>query len=490
MKIAYKLIISIVRAPLYKLLLKLSSLFLWFINSLGLSVAYLFNCLFNYSHLMFKSILILLFFFVFIKLNGNLLKEPVISYNSLLDNLFIFIFFIFIGNFIFISLLVVQLKHTVVQLKHTVFKFISKFKLTTINFTICLYFFIFILFNWFSVFYFYEMPFFFASYLKFLSIFILILINLYLIMSKNKEKINRLSYMQYMQSGLKIKNLEKLALAIGYVLGNMSSIISIKNEIKEQKINSLNKQIDSKLMELKTSNAHLEAIRQEIENEFLRLAAIQSKNNQYSEYLWILNELNIDLTNNLTNFHNLSSSDQAEPSELLAICETLKVNIGKFSRTQSYFEVLLEKAIGTQSSDPSLIVSRSAETENKININVNTDPYKIEVIDDIHKSSIINFESSLTWFEGLRGLQKLAFCILLGKGILISAISSIVFIFYGDRLIAKYDLTNKYPKLSKFIESRRKYKKYSLMFNFLLIFIVVLTEILVGLSILSISFTI
>ena len=103
-------------------------------------------------------------------------------------------------------------------------------------------------------------------------------------MSKNKEKINKLSYMQYMQSGLIIKNIEKLALAIGYVLGNMSSIISIKNEIK-QKINSLNKQIDSKLMELKTSNAHLEAIRQEIENEFLRLAAIQSKNNQYSEYL-------------------------------------------------------------------------------------------------------------------------------------------------------------------------------------------------------------
>ena len=104
-------------------------------------------------------------------------------------------------------------------------------------------------------------------------------------MSKNKEKINKLSYMQYMQSGLIIKNIEKLALAIGYVLGNMSSIISIKNEIKEQKINSLNKQIGSKLMELKTSNAHLEAIRQEIENEFLRLAAIQSKNNQYSEYL-------------------------------------------------------------------------------------------------------------------------------------------------------------------------------------------------------------
>ena len=110
-------------------------------------MAYLIKRFFNYNHLIFKSILTLLLLFVFIKLNGNLLKEPVISYNSLLDNLFIFIFFIFIGNFIFISLLVVQLKHIVVQLKHTVFKFISKFKLTTINFTICLYFFIFILFN-------------------------------------------------------------------------------------------------------------------------------------------------------------------------------------------------------------------------------------------------------------------------------------------------------------------------------------------------------
>ena len=82
------------------------------------------------------------------------------------------------------------------------------------------------------------MSFFFVSYL--------ILINLYLIMSKNKEKINKLSYMQYMQSGL-IKIREKLALVIRYVLRNMSSIISIKNEIK-QKINSLNKQIDSKLL--------------------------------------------------------------------------------------------------------------------------------------------------------------------------------------------------------------------------------------------------
>ena len=111
-------------------------------------MAYLIKRFFNYNHLIFKSILTLLLLFVFIKLNGNffLLKEPVIDYNSFIDNLFIFIFFIFIGNFIFISLLVVQLKHTVVQLKHTVFKFISKFKLTNINFTICLYVILFILF--------------------------------------------------------------------------------------------------------------------------------------------------------------------------------------------------------------------------------------------------------------------------------------------------------------------------------------------------------
>jgi len=56
----------------------------------------------------------------------------------------------------------------------------------------------------------------------------------------------------------------------------------------------------------------------------------------------------------------------------------------------------------------------------------NSDYYRIEGIDDIHKSSIISFYSSLNWIEGLKSLQKLAFCIILGKCILISAISSIV----------------------------------------------------------------
>jgi hypothetical protein len=161
------------------------------------------------------------------------------------------------------------------------------------------------------------------------------------------------------------------------------------------------------------------------------------------------------------------------------ICDGIKKNISSFTLAQVKIEKLLDTAASTASSSTELKVSSLSLP--------NTDPYRIEGLDDINKSSIINFEfdSSINWFEGLIGIKKLAFCIILGKGILISAISSIVFIYYGDVLIEKYDLVNKYPKIAKFIELRRKYQKYYLIFNSLLIVIVVITEILVGLSILT-----
>jgi len=203
-----------------------------------------------------------------------------------------------------------------------------------------------------------------------------------------------------LQSGISVKNREKLALAIGYLLGNIGSVITIKNEFKEQRINGLINEILEKLAEIRAGNAQLAAIKQKIADELTALAALQAKNGQYGEYVRMLNEINAELTANIAKFNNLSNSDETVVSDLLILCEGLKENISKFSKTQSYLELLIEKAIATSTSTSSttLIASSSAEAQSlhQSNSESNSDYYKIEGIDDINKSSIITFDSTLT----------------------------------------------------------------------------------------------
>jgi uncharacterized protein YPO0396 len=119
-------------------------------------------------------------------------------------------------------------------------------------------------------------------------------------------------------------------LAIGYLLGNIGSVITIKNEFKEQRINGLNNEILGKLAEIRAGNAQLAAIKQQIADELTALAALQAKNGQYGEYVRMLNEINAELTANIAKFNNLSNSDETVVSDLLILCEGLKENIGKF----------------------------------------------------------------------------------------------------------------------------------------------------------------
>jgi len=104
----------------------------------------------------------------------------------------------------------------------------------------------------------------------------------------------------------------------------------------------------------------------------------------------------------------------------------------------------------------------------------------------VNKSNILNIDlfSMKEWFENLIGIKKIAVCLILGKSVILSALISIIFIFYGNILIEKFDLINKYPKIAKFIELRKKYQKYYFRLYCFLIFIIVITEIIFGIFIL------
>jgi hypothetical protein len=62
-------------------------------------------------------------------------------------------------------------------------------------------------------------------------------------------------------------------------------------------------------------------------------------------------------------------------------------------------------------------------------------------------------------------MEKIAFSFLLLNQIILSSIISIIYIFYGDYLLKKFNIEQKYPKLAKVIELRRKFQNYYLLIS-------------------------
>jgi hypothetical protein len=87
------------------------------------------------------------------------------------------------------------------------------------------------------------------------------------------------------------------------------------------------------------------------------------------------------------------------------------------------------------------------------------------------------FLSTLT-LEQLGALSHILLCIAM-----LFSVSTIVFVIFGDFLIIKFKLEEKYPKLARFIELRRKVQYFSLISNIILIvlslFVIIYLNVLV-----------
>jgi len=121
-------------------------------------------------------------------------------------------------------------------------------------------------------------------------------------------------------------------------------------------------------------------------------------------------------------------------------------------------------------------IDKSSETST-----INNSENKKEDI-DINKSFI--FSNVLEKYETLDAFGKIAVALLILKSTLVSAIISIIFIFYGDYLINRFNLETKYPKLAEIIKLRQKFNKYYLIWSLFIIVSVILVEVIFCLFIL------
>jgi len=103
--------------------------------------------------------------------------------------------------------------------------------------------------------------------------------------------------------------------------------------------------------------------------------------------------------------------------------------------------------------------------------------------DIIKKSSFFDIISEK--IENLDTIGLIAFSLLLGSNVIISCLISIIFVFYGDILLKKFKIEEKFPNLAKIINLRLKFQRYYLILAILYIFSVALSQLLFGIVILS-----
>ena len=95
--------------------------------------------------------------------------------------------------------------------------------------------------------------------------------------------------------------------------------------------------------------------------------------------------------------------------------------------------------------------------------------------------SIYEFMKSFDHFIGsLDLIHQLTIVHMFACICLIFSLFSLIAILYGDYLIRRFDLETKYPKLAKWIQLRRKLQNYSLIWNFILIFSVIIVIFIVN----------
>jgi hypothetical protein len=88
-------------------------------------------------------------------------------------------------------------------------------------------------------------------------------------------------------------------------------------------------------------------------------------------------------------------------------------------------------------------------------------------------------------FENLNGIGQFAFSLIMLNYVVLSSLTTLAFIFYGNYLISRFNLEVKYPRLAKIIQLRRKFQNYYFAIALLTIAVISISEILASIFILT-----
>jgi len=283
---------------------------------------------------------------------------------------------------------------------------------------------------------------------------------------KKEEQFKADKEIPTLQSGFGSKDLKGFLSKLVTFGGFLSALITVKNELKDTKIGKLDQLMEAEREGIRKSIdqdreihpnilSSVENSREELLNLHIEKAKLVGHNDR-------LLTLQNSIKNNIISYQDKSTDPTTKLSDLGILDQLIKQDTNKFGQELDSLILAIEPS--------------SLEEENTIT-NAN----------DLKEANIFNFNFSysLEWFEGLNGIKKIAVSMILGKSVIFSALISIIFIFYGNILIEKYDLINRYPKLAKLIQLRQKFQKYYFNYYCYLIFSIIVIEVAFALAILT-----
>lgn len=103
--------------------------------------------------------------------------------------------------------------------------------------------------------------------------------------------------------------------------------------------------------------------------------------------------------------------------------------------------------------------------------------------------SIVKFlNAKLNYYIGLNFFQSLAIVHLFAIVFILMSLISLVSLYFGESIIAKFNIEEKYPKINKYIQKRIKYKVFYLKKDIIIISIILILLAILNLM-LFISFS-
>ena len=294
-------------------------------------------------------------------------------------------------------------------------------------------------------------------------LFLLIIISLYLlhqeIMYYDKLNLHSNSNNLLTQNSKFIRLLKDMVLVV--IPAGMSYHTFIKGQFNQNQ-ESLHTQIlNQKMNEIKALQA---------ENEALKNAKTNVV--KYSENI---RQTSLELFKSRLNLEKLKI--QKKEIEDLKIKKSL--NNGNNLSEMEENKIISEPNLNLQIEQTEQNIKQNFDKIDKIGKSIDIDFY------DIKKSSIFISDFNLQNFlDSLSKEELLAFSGLLLNSLILSYTISIILILYGDYLIKRFDLESRFPRLAKFIKLRRTLQNYYLKICFVWIFMGILPQVFMYISIL------
>nr|YP_010137127.1 hypothetical protein KYW48_mgp16 [Tylopilus plumbeoviolaceoides]QWM97166.1 hypothetical protein [Tylopilus plumbeoviolaceoides] len=101
----------------------------------------------------------------------------------------------------------------------------------------------------------------------------------------------------------------------------------------------------------------------------------------------------------------------------------------------------------------------------------------VNQIDETLRSSIIDldlFNSLISYINNLNFIQTLAFTHICAVIFIFLSLNSLIALYFGDYLINRFNNENKYPRIYKSIELRKKFQVYFIIKDLIIIYIILI----------------